>query len=101
MLKTVAMANLKFRWLIDQISIVGKIVLTGLLLASCVVPVPYGAYYYPTYPEKSRYVWVMRNNEGTGAPEELRIRSDGCFMGLRAIADEENFADYWQQNGSE
>jgi hypothetical protein len=97
MLKTVAMVNLKFRWLIDQISIIGKIALTGLLLASCVVPVPYGAYYYPTYPEKSQYVWIMRNNEGTGAPEELRMRSDGCVMGLRAIADEENFTFSWSQ----
>jgi hypothetical protein len=97
MLKTAAMLDLKFRWLIDQISIIGKIALTGLLLASCVVPVPYGAYYYPTYPEKSQYVWIMRNNEGTGAPEELRMRSDGCFMGLRAIADEENFTFSWSQ----
>jgi len=97
MLKTVAMVNLRFRWLIDQIPITGNIVLTGLLLASCVVPVPYGAYYYPTYPEKSQYVWIMRNNEGTGAPEELRMRSDGCLMGLRAGADEENFTFSWSQ----
>ena len=97
MLKTVTMVNLKCRWLIDQISIVGKIALTGLLLASCIVPVPYGAYYYPTYPEKSQYVWIMRNNEGTGAPETLRMRSDGCFMDLRAIADEENFIFSWSQ----
>ena len=100
MLRTVTRVNLKTRWLIDQVFIIGVIALIGLFFASCIVPVSYGTYYHPIYPEKSQDVWIMRENEGTGPPALLRMRSQGCFMGLRANADEENFVLSWSQQES-
>ena len=96
MLKTAATVKLIIRWLIGQVSIIG-IVLVGLLLSSCAVPVAYGPYYQPIYPEKSKYVWVPHDIEGAGPPASLRMRSGLCFMGLRANADEENFTLSWTQ----
>jgi hypothetical protein len=97
MFRPIAMVNLRIRWLIDQVSIIGTIPLIGLLLASCAVPVPHGAYYQPIYPEKSQYVWIKRDKEGAGPPAELRMQSHGCFLGLRANADEESFTFSWSQ----
>lgn len=79
-----------------QASVIG-IALAGLLLSACAVPVAYGPYYEPVYPETSRYAWVPRDMEGAGPPASLRMRSGSCFMRLRASADAENFTLSWTQ----
>lgn len=66
-----------------------------LLLSSCIIPVPHGSYYKPIYPEKPKEAWVSRSMDGVGPPENLRIRSGSCYMGLRAIADEGSFVLSW------
>ena len=97
MFKTIAKANLRIQWLIDRVFSVATIALIGSFLASCAVPVSYGPYYHPVYPEKSQYVWIKRDIDGAGPPAELRMQRQGCFMGLRANADEENFTFSWSQ----
>ena len=97
MLKTLTRPTREIRWLIDKAPVTGTIVFVTLLIVACAVPVAYGPYYQPIYPEKSEYVWVPRDTEGAGPPASLRMRSGLCFMGLRAETDKENFTLSWTQ----
>lgn len=71
--------------------------LIGFFIVSCVMPIAYGSYYHPTYPEKTKHIWFPKDNEGAGPQASIRMRSDGCYMGFRANADEENFMFTWSQ----
>ena len=94
--KTSATVKLRIQWFWGRAFILG-IALAGLLLSSCAVPIAYGPFYLPTYPEKSKHVWTPRDIEGAGPPASIRMRLGSCYMGLRAKADEENFILRWSQ----
>jgi hypothetical protein len=87
---------IRIQWFWGRAFFLG-IALAGLLLSSCAVPIAYGPFYQPTYPEKSKYVWTPRDIEGAGPPASIRMRFGACFMELRAEADEKNFTLIWSQ----
>lgn len=84
-------------WIIKYITSFSLVSFITLFVASCAMPIPYGAYYNPTYPEKTKYVWYPLDNEGAGPQASLRMRHNGCYMGFRANADNKNFMFSWSQ----
>jgi hypothetical protein len=82
---------------VAKVFIMGWLFFVFFFFSACAVPVPYGPYYRPVYPEKTNTAWVSRTIEGAGPPTILRMRSGLCYMGLRAHADEEQLTLSWTQ----